>query len=584
MTTIIAQYHPAAALHQPQLWATMLDDWENLPKKVDANYTVVGDAASMPMTVALDTENAPDGTLGNWSVGWRGDDGRLYVFPSFGSQRFPFGNRRVIMHNAKWDLRVLDRAGMERPKDTVDTMVAAYSLGLGKQDVTADVRFADAGMIGGLGLKYLARRHLGMEMKTWAEVKDHPEEKEAYNVADTLATYLLWEMWKPTLPQFFWDIDMPLLEVLMAMEDRGILIDPKFLEPFAQAISTELAGITLPFNPNSPKQIIQYIYKDLGITPWAFTKKAKQPSTEASVLEAIDDPVVKALLRYRALSKEKETYIENYIERMDLEGRVHPEFKQCSTATGRLSCARPNLQNVKKENSEMRRLFIAPKGKKLIRLDFNQIELRVFAALTQDEAMLKAFAEGRIIHQETADSVGMSYDDAKRLNFGMLFGLSAWGLSKEFGVTIDEAKGILARYYGKYKAIEKYMGTTKEQAEATKRVSTWTGRTRRIDALYADDWRVKQEGGKQAVNMPIQGGASEIVKLAMIDLHYKHAAPMILQVHDELLFEIEENQAEDYARWLKEYVPTITELYGMRFPVDVSVGDNWKECIDGKKS
>jgi len=533
--------------------------------------------------VSMDTENNETGGLGCWSIAFRDSSGRLSLWSGFGAVdkqelKQVFEKTLVVFHNYKWDRRVLENNKMPVPENIVDTMIAAYCLGLGKQDVRDEETTEDAGMIGGLGLKYLARRHLGMAMETWQEVKDHPEKIPEYNAKDSVATYLLWEKWQNQIPDFFWKIDMPLLGTIMAMEDRGISLDPKYLSNFNDYLGAELAKIELPLNAFSPKQVGEYIYGALGIEPWKFTETG-QPSTDADVLEMIDDPIVAKILQYKKLYKERGTYIQNYVEGLSPEGRIHPEFKQCRTATGRLTCARPNLQNVPKEGSEMRALFVAPPGKLLVRVDWSQLELRVFAALTQDPEMIKAFAEGRDIHQETANLMGLSRYQAKTANFLMLYGGGAWKISQEFHIPIDRAKEGLARYFQKFPGIKKYMDETEKVATETKMVTMWTGRTRRMDALFAEDWRVRQQGIREAINTPIQGGAGEIVKIAMNELHYKHNAPLLLQVHDELLFEVDEKDAKEYALWLKEYIPTITEINGMRFPVAVGLGKTWLEAM-----
>ncbi len=578
---VIAQYHPAACLHNPSLWSTLIDDWENLPVQVNHDYVIANPVPTKYTgTVALDTENAANGGLGEWSIAYRSADGKLNIAMFVGPRLdIDLSEATVVMHNAKWDKRVLAKAGMRVPPKVVDTMIAAYCLGMGKQNVTGE---NDTGLIGGLGLKYLARRHLGMPMLTWEQVKDHPELVQGYNAADSTATMLLWERWLPKIPKHFYDIDMPLLEVLMTMEDRGIAVDSNFLTNFNTLLDKQLSEIHLDINPHSPAQIIDYVYGKLGIKPWKFTA-TKQPSTEEEVLETIDDPKVKAILEYKRLSKEKNTYAKNYTQGIATDGRLHCEFKQTSTLTGRLSSAHPNLQNVPKDNSEIRKLFVAKQGHLLVRMDFSQLELRVFAALTQDPIMLKAFADGRDIHQETADELKrrgfpLTRKQAKTINFLMLFGGSAYKISSEFHVSIDEASALLRAYYTQFPAIEAYQAKIIEEARKTKSVEIYTGRRRRIDALYAEDWRVRQHGEREAVNLPVQGGAAEIVKVDMIDLHYKHSAPMLIQVHDELLFEIPENEAKEYGQWIKSYVPTITTLNGVSFPVEVGVGPNWLDA------
>lgn len=562
----------------------MLMDWEWMPEKAEATYIIVKDVEPCKVG-ALDTENSPDGKIGEWSIAYRSPtDNALCVCPYSGRRDKITFPELTAFHNFKWDARVLRHNKMPVPENFVDTMVAAYTLGLGRQDVKDTGRSGDK-MVGGLGLKYLARRHLGFEMNTWNEMKNRPPEEMAeYNAKDSVATLLLWEKFKPQLPQHFWDIDMPLLPVLMAMEDRGILVDPDFLKQYAESLNNQLAEIDLPLNPFSPKQVVDYVYGTLGLEPSQFTPTG-QPSTESEVLETIDDPIIKGILRYRELYKEKKTYVSSYQARMDLESRIHCDFKQTSTATGRLSSARPNLQNVTihSEDSRLRELFIAPEGKKLVRVDWQQLELRVFAALTLESRLLRVFEEGRDPHQETADFLGIDRAEGRNVNFLMLYGGGAWKISQEFGVPIDRAKTMISQYYKAYPGILKYHREMIEIAHAEKKVTNWFGRTRRLDSMYSEHWKTVKEGEREAINTPIQSTAAEIVKVAMIDLHFSYDAPLLLQVHDELILELDEKVAEEYAQWLREYLPTLIEINGLTFPVDVGVGNNWKESKENAK-
>ena len=538
--------------------------------------------------VSLDTETDNLGGLGQWSIAFRDKDNKLCLCSSTGVShkdelKEVFSNSHVVFHNAKYDTRQLKKVGMPVPDKLHDSMIMAYCMGLGKAAPKDDSRSkSGSDMVGGLGLKYLARRILGMQMKTWAEVKDHPELVPEYNAADSIATYLLFEKWQPQLPEHYFKIDMPLLPVLMAMEDRGVLIDTTILKDFGKELDNRLAEFDLPLNPFASSEVQSYVYGTLGIEPWKFTDTGL-PSTEKEVLETIDDPVVKQIIEYKELFKEKGTYVENYINAADDRGRIHPEIKQTSTTTSRLSVARPNLQNVFKrdERVKLRAMFVAPKGYKIIRADFNQLDFRTLAAITQDPTIIAALNADKKIHQVTADEMGISYDDAKTVNFGTMFGQEAWALSQQLHITIADAKVFLVRYFQRFPNLGKYRDEMKEKALNDKKITIpFTGRTRRIDAMYASDWRVKQEGIKEAINLPVQGLEAEVVKIVMIDLHVKHHAPMILQVHDELLFEVPAKDALDYAHWLRDYIPTIVEFGGMKFPVEVGVGRNWYEAMN----
>ena len=582
---LLSMYHPAAALHQPRLWSVMLNDWSNLPKKVPADFTVVEQDPIYDIPISLDTENNPDGSLGTWSVAYRDSSGQLSINSFPGSKPHAEFNGEVVFHNYKWDARVLAKAGMKLPElsKVHDSMIMAYCLGLGRQDVRTDSSKIDVGISGGLGLKYLARRHLGMEMDSWDSIKDQPPEKMVeYNAKDSVATLLLWEQFKPQLPEHYFTIDMPLLHVLMAMEDRGIMVDPKKLGNYEAYLNKEIGSIELPFNPYSTKQLKDYIYGKLKVQPFSFTPSG-EPSVDADVLETIDDPIVKKVLAYKSLYTEKNTYTKNYVKCLELGERIHPEFKQVRTATGRLSSANPNLQNVPREGA-MRSLFIAPEGKKLIRIDWYQLELYVLAAISGEENLLAAVKAGRNLHQETADMTGFTYDDAKTLNYLMIYGGGPWKVSQQFHIPLDVAKEYIAQYFRKYPGIKRYMNEQEAKAIEERKVTSWFGRTRRLDAMYAEDWRVRKEGIREAINTPVQGTGAEIVKIAMIDLHYKHKAQMLLQVHDELLLEVDAEEADEYAQWLGDYLPTLTEINNVRFPVGIGVGQNWKEAKEKEKA
>jgi len=369
------------------------------------------------------------------------------------------------------------------------------------------------------------------------------------------------------------------------MEDRGIAIDPKMLGSFEKVLGEELGKIDLPLNPFSNPQIQSYVYGELGIEPWKFTE-AGAPRVDEDVLETIDDPVVKTILAYKSLYKEKDTYADNYTKGMTLDGRIHTQFKQCRTSTARLSSSKPNLQNVPKEGN-MRKLFIAGKGKKLILADAKQIELICNAIIAPEPHMLDLYrkliaGEDVDIHRDTSEALHKDRDFAKHLNFMMQncrdIRDAAWKLSMELKLPINEATEFVKAYYKQYPGLLAYKQRIIEESKLTKRVTNRFGRTLRIDALYAEDWRIRREGEREAICFPVQSLAGEVIKLAMIDLHYKHAAPMLLQEHDALMFEVDEKDALEYAHWLKDYLPTITEIDGIHFPYDVGMGDSWWEC------
>lgn len=528
---------------------------------------------------AMDTETNGMGGIGQWSVAFRNEQEQLCVLTAYGQERKEelnklFSTAYVGFHNYKYDCRELKANKMPIPTNFHDTMILAYCMGLGKQAPADDSRQTQgSNMVGGLGLKYLMRRQLGMEQKTWKDVAEHPEWQAEYNAKDSVGCLLLMEKWLPTAPKHYFDIDLPLLPVLMDIEDRGMHIDQTFLGTFEKELENEIANISLPLNPASPKQVGEYIYGKLGIEPWKWTE-TKQPSTDSDVLEKIDDPIVKDILRYRELTKDKSTYVDNYVRGADAHSRIHPELKQTSTSTARLSCARPNLQNVDK-TGPMRKLFDAPAGMVLVRMDFHLLEFGALAVLAGDEQLINAFVHGDV-HQETADALGVDRNKvAKHLNFLMQNGGGPWGMSVTYGIPIDLAKEYFEKYHRRFPALKKFQDETVEKAKATKYVEGYFGRRRRVDALFAPQWKVRMDGEKEAKTFPMQNLGAEITKLAMIDLHYKHKANMIMMIHDEILFEVPEGEAKEYGLWLKKYVPKITTIKGVEFPVSIGIGKNW---------
>src|SRR3990172_4198629 len=321
-----SQFHPAASLHNPRLLATMLEDWEHMPNLVPHDFTFTDTLPPLGTKIALDTETDGSGGIGRWSIAWRDSlTNKLMVHTFYGPQKmFPTDKYVVIRHNLKYDNRELIAQGMKAPDPNhqLDTMIEAYCKSLGRQAPKEDgKRSSGVNMVGGLGLKYLARRWLGMHMHTWQEVKDNPEIQIEYNAGDSIGTYLLDELWTPTMPKHFYDIDMPLLPVLMKMEDRGIYVDQAVLLGLGKEIDNELAGVDLPVNPFSPPQLQSLLYGYLELEPWKFTDTGA-PSVDDEVLEVIDNPLVQQILAYKRLAKERGTYVENYLKARGEDGRI----------------------------------------------------------------------------------------------------------------------------------------------------------------------------------------------------------------------------------------------------------------------
>jgi DNA polymerase-1 len=392
------------------------------------------------------------------------------------------------------------------------------------------------------------------------------------------------------------EIELPLMPVLYEMERRGILVDTAelgeqeglfnkdFLELEA-AIHKAAGG---PFNVASPKQLGDILFEKLGLTKGKKTKTGY--STSSDVLEKLkaEHSVVNLVLEYRELAKLKSTYVDALPHLIDpRDGRVHSSFRQAATSTGRLSSVNPNLQNIPirtERGRRVRKAFIAEPGALLLSVDYSQIELRVLAHMAGDEALKKAFAEDQDIHQATAAEVfGVKPKDvtadlrrtAKAVNFGIAYGQGVFGLSESLGISRTEAGDIIERYFAKFSGVKAYMESVVEQAKSKGYVEMLSGRRRYIPELKAANQNLRKFGERAAINAPIQGTASDIVKMAMIKLHDEISLPMILQVHDELLFEGPPDDIEDNKKLVCSIMENTTRL-DVPLKVNLATGSDWE--------
>lgn len=394
------------------------------------------------------------------------------------------------------------------------------------------------------------------------------------------------------------NIEMPLVEVLYSMEKNGFLIDVSIIEDlkfkYAEILVDlqekiwEYAGEK--FNINSPKQLGNILYDKLQL------KSDKKKSTGADKLEKLRNyhPIIDLVLEYRKYSKLQSTYIIGIQSLLDKNNKLHTIFKQALTTTGRLSSTEPNLQNIpvrSKEGREIRKAFIAEKGHKLVCADYSQIELRLVAAMSGDEHMISDYNSGHDIHRATAAKVfGIPIEfvtdemrsSAKAVNFGIIYGISDFGLSENIGCSVKKAKGFIERYFESYPKIQEYMQKTVEEAKINGYVQTLSGRTRVIPELSSPVYTVRSFGERAAMNMPLQGTASDIIKLAMIAVNKELAekvpqAKLLLQVHDELIVDCPESDVEIVASILKKCMEGVMQL---KVPLiaEVGVGDNWLEA------
>lgn len=391
-------------------------------------------------------------------------------------------------------------------------------------------------------------------------------------------------------------IDQPLIAVLAAMELKGVAVDLEELKKQSQGLARDIksleAGIIQEtgetFNIASPKQLGQVLFEKMKLPRGRKTKTGW--STDSDVLEAIDHPVARKILEYRELSKLKSTYVDALPMLVNPNtGRVHTHLNQAATATGRLSSNNPNLQNIPirtERGRAVRRAFVAEKGHCLISADYSQIELRILAHITEDKGLVAAFQEDLDIHTATASEVfGVSLKEvtsdmrraAKAVNFGIAYGQGAFGLSESLGIPQSEAKDIIDRYFGKFRGVKNYMDEVILAAGENGYVETLFGRRRYLDELKSSNPNVRRFGERAAINAPIQGTAADLVKLAMIELHQSLGAPMLLQVHDELLFEVSLDEKEDI---MAEVRATMEGIYKLKVPLKVNVasGPNWEDA------
>ena len=512
----------------------------------------------------------------------------------------------VIGQNLKYDMNVLDKYNIKFATNIFDTMLESYIL-----NSTSNRHDMDS-----LALKYLARLTTKFEdiagkaskQKTFNQIA--LEEAVPYACQDADVTLQLHQFFWPKiekdskLKRVLTDIEFPLVSVLAKMERIGVLIDEKKLHELSTEFGKRCDELEKQahqlakkeFNLSSPKQLQEILYQDLKI-PVQEKTPTGQPSTSESVLEALsmDYPLPKVILEYRSLSKLKSTYADGLAEQVDkTTGRVHTSYNQAVTATGRLSSTDPNLQNIparREEGRRIRQAFIAPPGHKIISADYSQIELRIMAHLSRDTGLQKAFQEGLDIHAATAAEVfDVAVKDvtaelrrrAKAINFGLIYGMSAFGLAQQLGEEREAAQRYINLYFQRYPGVKDYMDTIRALAHNQGYVETLFGRRLYLPEINVSNMQRRRAAERAAINAPMQGTAADIIKLAMLhinqwisncDLDIK----MIMQVHDELVFEVAEHDVKEACEYIRKYMCNVTELV-VPIVVDVGVGNNWDEA------
>jgi DNA polymerase-1 len=511
-----------------------------------------------------------------------------------------------IGQNLKYDMSVLARAGIELQGVAFDTMLESYVL-----DSTATRHDMDS-----LALKYLSHRTIhfeevagkGAKQLTFNQV---PLDKAGpYAAEDADVTLRLHQtLWprlqdEARLARLFQEIEMPLVPVLSRIERNGVLVDRGMLEAQSVELAASMKNIAAEayeaageeFNLASPKQIQAILFEGLGLPVLEKTPKG-QPSTAESVLQELahEYPLPKLILEYRGMSKLKSTYTDALPARIDPEtGRVHTSYRQAVASTGRLSSTDPNLQNIPVRTPEGRRIrqaFVAPAGSVILAADYSQIELRIMAHLSGDQRLLEAFESGEDIHRATAAEVfgvapkKVSDDErrsAKAINFGLIYGMSAFGLARQLGVPRREAQAYVDLYFSQYPGVKQFMDDTKERARDCGYVETVFGRRLYLPEIKSRNAARRQYAERTAINAPMQGTAADIIKRAMITLDRWLAESgttvrMIMQVHDELVFEVAEDSSADLQAVVVAQMEAAADL-SVPLKVDVGVGKNWDEA------
>ncbi len=400
------------------------------------------------------------------------------------------------------------------------------------------------------------------------------------------------------LEPLYYDVELPLCAVLARMEQRGFLIDRAALAQFGETLQTSItqleqqiyAAAGAPFNINSPKQLGKVLFEDMHLPHGKKTKTGW--STNADVLDKLRGvPIVADVLQYRQYAKLKSTYADGLLKAVSPDGRIRTSFQMTVTATGRLSSTEPNLQNIPTRTelgSQMRRMFVAAPGNVLVDADYSQIELRLLAHISGDEAMCRAFRSGedfhtltaaRVFHVEPQDVTPEMRRRAKAVNFGVVYGISPFSLSQDIGVTVAEAKEYMERYFQTYTGVRAYMDRIVEQARADGYVETLMHRRRALPELKSSNHNLRAFGERVALNMPIQGTAADLMKLAMVRVERRLAdeglaAQLIMQVHDELIVECPEDEAARVQALLEEEMSGVMTL-AVPLPAEAHCGKNW---------
>ena len=513
---------------------------------------------------------------------------------------------KKIGHNLKYDSHIFANHGIELNGTDFDSMLESYVL-----NSTATRH----------NLNAVAKRYLNLDTTSYEDVAGKGAKQIGFNqvsledaihyaAEDADVSFQLHQTLHPklmeinSLAKLYTDIEAPLLKVLQTIERNGVLIDESMLQKQSDQFAITLKELEskayslagAEFNLNSPKQLQEILYDKLSLPILKKTPKG-QPSTAENVLQrlAADFPIVQTILNYRTTAKLKTTYTDKLPLMVNQDtGRVHTSYHQAVTATGRLSSSDPNLQNIPIRTVEGRRIrqaFIAPKGFQILAADYSQIELRIMAHNSQDPGLLDAFQAGLDIHQATAaeifavDLQSVSAEQrrsAKAINFGLIYGMSAFGLTRQLGITRGDAQEYIELYFARYPKVKEYMDAIRNQARESGFVETVFGRRLYLPDIDSRNYQRRQYAERSAINAPMQGTAADIIKKAMIDLEQRLVAEsinakIIMQVHDELVLEVEDSSVGAVSELVTEAMGKAADL-DVALKVDLGVGENWDQA------
>ncbi|PIE50261.1 MAG: DNA polymerase I [Flavobacteriales bacterium] len=511
-----------------------------------------------------------------------------------------------IAHNMKYDYKVLMNYNIEVKGNLFCTMIAHYLLnpdGRHSMDYLSEMYLdykpiAIETLIGKKGKNQKTLRQIGLKEQT------------NYAAEDADVTFQLYEIFEPQLKKenlesVFYQMEIPLMKVLAKMELEGIALNTNWLNQESEDLENDLKALSEKifeiseeeFNLNSPKQLGLILFDKLKLDPKAKKTKTGQYSTSESVLQKLKNKhdIIQYILEYRTYQKLKSTYVDALPEQISpKDGRVHTRFSQTTASTGRLSSLNPNLQNIPirtKRGQQIRGAFIAKENCKLIAADYSQIELRLIAEISGERNMIKAFQDGEDIHASTASKLfkiplnevtKTQRSQAKNVNFGIIYGQSAFALAEQTGLSRKEAKALIDTYYANYPTLKEFMANQVQKARELGYVETIFGRRRHLKDINSNNFVVKGHAERNAVNAPIQGSAADIIKIAMINIdkaltEQNLQTKMLLQVHDELIFEVPTDEITQVSNIIKTEMENAVETK-VPLTVEIGIGDNWLEA------